>query len=274
MAAYFCSDPHAFHGNIMKYCRRLAFMTLADREAFLVLEASGGDMRSLRVSDESIDNMNRGLADNINSRVGPHDVLWCLGDWVFGQGSDYYRRARWFRDQIRCRNLYFIWGNHDDRKIRDLFTATFDQTEIREHDVRITLNHYPMLTWNGQHHGSVTSPNIHLYGHVHALYQSESESCPVKYADAWPALDVGFDGHDYQVWSLEEILVQLRPKLAALEELKRERRQFDPFRGRGQRGPAASFVPPTMSRDGLTGPVILRPARQQPSSRPFPNSEP
>jgi hypothetical protein len=84
----------------------------------------------------------------------------------------------------------------------------------------------------------VIAPNIHLYGHVHALYQNESESCPLKYADAWPALDVGFDGHEYQVWSLEEILVQLRPKLAALEELKRERRQFDPFRGRGQRSPA------------------------------------
>ena len=40
MATYFCSDPHAFHGNIMKYCRRLAFMTAADREAFLALEAA------------------------------------------------------------------------------------------------------------------------------------------------------------------------------------------------------------------------------------------
>ena len=39
MATYFCSDPHAFHGNIMKYCRRLAFMTPADREAFLAIEA-------------------------------------------------------------------------------------------------------------------------------------------------------------------------------------------------------------------------------------------
>ena len=84
MATYFCSDPHAFHGNIMKYCRRLAFMTPADREAFLDIEATGGDLRSLRISEESVDRMNRGLADNINARVGPNDVLWCLGDWVFG----------------------------------------------------------------------------------------------------------------------------------------------------------------------------------------------
>ena len=250
MATYFCSDPHAFHGNIMKYCRRLAFMSPADREAFLAVEAGSGDIRTLRMSEESIDNMNQGLAANINARVGPADTLWCLGDWVFGQGTEYFKRARWFRDQIKCRTLYFIWGNHDDRRIRDLFNAAFDQTEIREGDVRITLNHYPMLTWNGQHQGSVATPNIHLYGHVHALYQDNSETCPVKYVEAWPALDVGFDGHDYRVWSLEEILTQLRPRLAAFEELKKARGQFDPFRGRGQRIAATSHTATAMGANG------------------------
>jgi calcineurin-like phosphoesterase family protein len=219
----------------MKHCRRLAFMTPADREAFLALEASGGDLRSLRMSDESINNMNLGLTANINARVGPNDVLWCLGDWVFGAGRDYYQKARWFRDQVQCRTVFLVWGNHDDRKIRDLFTAAYDQVEIRESGAKITLNHYPMLTWNGQHHGSPASPNIHLYGHVHALYQHNPEACPLKYVSAWAALDVGFDGHDYQVWSFAEIMERLTPRLAALEELKRERRQFDPFRGRGDR---------------------------------------
>jgi calcineurin-like phosphoesterase family protein len=216
----------------MKYCRRTALMTEADREAFLALEASGKDMQSLRMSDESVDKMNRSLVANINARVGPNDVLWCLGDWVFGRGKDLERNARWFRDQIQCRTLFFVWGNHDDRKIRDLFNATYDQVEIRVDEVRLTLNHYPMLTWNGQHRGSVAEPNIHLYGHVHGLYETEPEACPIKYADAWAALDVGFDGHDYQVWSLDEIMERLRPRLRALERLKQERREGDPFRGR------------------------------------------
>jgi hypothetical protein len=98
----------------------------------------------------------------------------------------------------------------------------------------MTLNHYPMLTWNGQHHGSVDSPNIHLYGHVHALYERDPSACPVRDATAWAALDVGFDGHDYQVWSIEEITERMRPRLAAFQELKVERRLFDPFRGRGR----------------------------------------
>lgn len=238
MPTYYCSDPHAFHGNILKFCRRLAFMTEADRARFLELEEGGGDMQSLRMSDESIDAMNRGLAANINARVEPGDTLWCLGDWVFGRGGDYLKNARWFRDQIRCRTVHLIWGNHDDRKIRDLFSSTHDQAEIKDGGVRLTLNHYPMLTWNGQHHATVADPNVHLYGHVHALYQRDQGSSPLKDADAWPALDVGFDGNDYQVWSLEEILAALRPRLEAFEALKRQRRQFDPFRRRGQRGPA------------------------------------
>jgi calcineurin-like phosphoesterase family protein len=236
MATYFCSDPHAFHGNIMKHCRRIAFMTPADREAFLALEASGGDLRALRMSEESVDTMNRGLAANINARVGPSDVLWCLGDWVFGGGKHYLANARWFRDQLQCRTIFFVWGNHDDRRIGDLFNAAYDQADIQQGNIHITVNHYPMVTWNGQHHGSVNAPNIHLYGHVHALYQSAPEACPIKDADAWAALDVGFDGHDYQVWSLEEVLERLVPRLAAFEALKHRRRQTDPFRGRPHRG--------------------------------------
>jgi calcineurin-like phosphoesterase family protein len=238
MATYYCSDQHAFHGNIMKYCRRLAFMTDDDRARLLALEARGGDLRSLRMGDESIDRMNRGLAANINARVGPDDTLWCLGDWSCCSGPGALRNARWFRDQIACRTVHLVWGNHDDRRIADLFASTHEQTEVVDGRARLTLNHYPMVTWNGQHLASAAAPNIHLYGHVHARYQAEPAANPLKDAAAWAALDVGFDGHDYQVWSLDEILRVLGPKLAAFEDLRRERGQFDPFRGRGWRGEA------------------------------------
>jgi calcineurin-like phosphoesterase family protein len=243
MATYYCSDPHAFHGNILKYCRRLTFMTDADREAMLALESSGGDLRSLRMSTESVERMNHGLVTNINARVGPDDSLWCLGDWVFGRGGDYLRNARWFRDQLRCRTIFLVWGNHDDRRIWDLFAATYNQVEIREGPVRMTLSHYPMLTWNGQHLASVAEPNIHLYGHVHGAYEKEPATSPLKDPGAWPALDVGFDGHDYHVWSLNEILERVRPRLEAFEALKIQSRQFDPFRGRRHHGAALKLGP-------------------------------
>jgi calcineurin-like phosphoesterase family protein len=232
MATFFCSDPHAFHANIIKHCRRIAFMTDADREAFLEAEARN-DLASVKISDESVDRMNQALVGAINARVRPNDTLWCLGDWAFGKGGDYYRNARWFRDQITCRNVHLIWGNHDEASIRDLFSSTQDMARIRDSGATLTLNHYPMITWDGQHKGTVDSPNVHLYGHVHALYQLVPEACPIRFPEAWAALDVGFDGHEYQVWSMDEILETLRPRLLGLEALKRARRQFDPFRGRG-----------------------------------------
>ncbi len=236
MATYFCSDPHAFHGNIMKYCRRTAFMTEADLAEFLAREARGGEaLREFQVSHESIDAMNRGLIANVNARVGPDDTLWCLGDWCFGRGRDYVANARWFRDRIQCRTVHIVWGNHDDRSIRDLFGQAVEQTELTVEGVPMTLNHYPMITWNGQHRATPAHPNVHLYGHVHALYQREPDALPIRDAGAWAALDVGFDGHDYQVWSVPEVLDALRPRLVAFETLKRTRNQFDPFRGRGHR---------------------------------------
>ena len=149
MTTNYCSDQHAFHANILKYSRRLAFMTDADREAFLALEAEGDDARSLRISDESVDNMNRGRRRTSTPGSSPSDTHWCLGDWCFGRGGDYLRNARWFRDQIHCRTVHLIWGSRDDRKIRDLFASTHDQAEVKDNGVRMTLNHYPMVTWNG-----------------------------------------------------------------------------------------------------------------------------
>jgi len=136
------------------------------------------------MSEESVDTMNRALVANIKATVGPDDTLWCLDDWAFGQGADYLKNARWFRDQIRCRMVHLVWGNHDDEKIRDLFASTHHQAEIKDRGVRITPNHYPMLTWNGQHHATVAEPNIHLCGHVHALYQKAPGLSPLKDADA------------------------------------------------------------------------------------------
>ena len=77
-----------------------------------------------------------------------------------GRGEAYLRNARWFRDRVACRTVFLVWGNHDARTIRDLFNATYDQVEVRDSGVKLTLNHYPMLTWNGQHRGSVGEPPV------------------------------------------------------------------------------------------------------------------
>ena len=145
----------------------------------------------------------------------------------------YYNRCREVRDWIQCRKIYFIWGNHDDndgvRLIADLFEKCYDQTQQRFGNCRVIFNHYPLISWNGQHNGSVESPNICLYGHVH---NKEVSPKLLVYPGSWAGLDCGVDSNNYQVWALDETIRYLRPNLESLEKLKRERREFDPFRGR------------------------------------------
>ena len=208
-------------------------MTDADREAFLALEA---ERRRPAVAPHERrvgrpDEPGPGGEHQRQGRPRRHPLV--PGRLGLRPGRDYLRNARWFRDQIRCRTVHLVWGNHDDRKIRDLFPPPTTRPRSGTEGVRMTLNHYPMLTWNGQHHGiGGRAQHPPLRARPRPLPE-RPESSPLKDADAWPALDVGFDGHDYQVWSLEEILDRLRPRLEAFEALKRERQQFDPFRGRG-----------------------------------------
>ena len=67
---WFTADPHAFHGNIMKYCRRTAWMT---PEEVKLLDEKGGS-RDWKVSYESVRAMTDALIANINHYVEPGDT--------------------------------------------------------------------------------------------------------------------------------------------------------------------------------------------------------
>lgn len=189
---YICSDPHAFHGNILKYCARTEFMTEADLEAFRRL----GTSSCYRMSDESVERMNCGLAANINARVGPDDVLWCLGDWCFGRGDAYVRHARTFRELIACRNVHLILGNHDTPKLRRFFTSVSREARLDAEGLQATLRHYPPSR------ALTHKPGIYLHGHVHRFPPAQ----PFRdMLDGWTSLDVGLDGNNYQAWSIPEI---------------------------------------------------------------------
>lgn len=233
---FVCSDPHFWHANIMKHCARTHFMTERDRELYAAGTVDDDLMRRFRPCNDSVYTMNQGLVANINARVPRDATLWCLGDWGMKpkrhqEKNEYYSRSRAIRDQIACQDIHFIWGNHDDRIICDLFTKTYDQVQVRFDNVQVTFNHYPLVSWNGQYHGSIESPNVCLYGHVH-----NKDATPKLLVDggSWAALDVGFDSNEYQVWTLQEAIDYLSPRLEALGQLKREKRQFDPFRGRSE----------------------------------------
>jgi len=55
------------------------------------------------------------LVNNINKTVGENDILFCLGDWSFGnyKNGENISNIRKFRDQLICKNIHLILGNHD-----------------------------------------------------------------------------------------------------------------------------------------------------------------
>ncbi len=195
MAIYFTSDLHGFHSNIIKYCKR-PFLTERDKE---ILSKDPG----AKISQESVEIMNDTLIANINATVGEDDSLWHLGDFCFAPKYCYYQTCKGFRDRIKCKNVYNIWGNHDHRVIADLFNATYDMYELYVENLTIVLCHYPLFVWNKSHHGS-----YNLFGHCHSTIDNQIPEHSLQ-------VDVGVDSHNFKPWSLEEVRGHMMKKTPA-----------------------------------------------------------
>ncbi len=205
---FFTSDTHFNHGNIIKYSNR-PFLSQKDKEE---LTRSGawhdGVWKSSkssrwRMTQEAVSLMDDTLINEINSIVGENDVLWHLGDFAFADKHNYYSTCRGYRDRIKCRNVNIIWGNHDDRKIRDLFNEAYDlkMVSLPNQTNRVVLCHYSLAIWDGSHR-----QNIHLYGHSH----SEAEVSLESKFPGRRSMDVGVDNAakllgKYRPFTLEEI---------------------------------------------------------------------
>ena len=154
---WYTSDYHFNHLNIIKYSAR-PFANEAVMDEWLVL--------------------------NTNKCVLPGDTLYFLGDWAFPRGKDFNAVARHYRDRIACRNVVFVWGNHDNRKAPDnalprIFNGCHDILEVADGGRTIVLCHYAMRVWDKSFHGS-----WHFYGHSHGTLPAAPGSM---------SLDVGVD---------------------------------------------------------------------------------
>ena len=209
---YFTSDLHLGHGNIIRYCRR-PFLAEADLEVFDRYFENGqwiADPPSSirhRFSTDAIASMDDTLIEAINSTVRPEDTLWHLGDFAFStRKSNYEAACRRYRDRINCRDIRFVFGNHDQRStIRKVFEYTYDLAETEINGVPTVLCHYAMAIWNRSHHNA-----FHLYGHSHSAAEAMLD-------EAFPnrrSIDVGVDNAyrilgEYRPFSTDELLERL-----------------------------------------------------------------
>lgn len=168
---YFMADPHFDHFNVIKYSNR---------------------------PYQNVDEMNNSIIDNINAVVKETDDLYIVGDFW---GSTEEAMKSYLR-RIKCKNLFFIYGNHDkkirhNKQLQGFFKSLDEYKEISINDPetnqpqKICLFHYPILEWNGAFRGSWM-----LHGHTHGNLEYPESLKDKKIADVgldcWNQFPVSF----------------------------------------------------------------------------------
>lgn len=173
---FYSADWHLGHSNIIKYCKR-PFLSREEEGLLAMADRGTIPAKELRISQESTNRMTDTIIESTNAVVGPDDNLVIIGDYCWSPRDDRYGAAKKYRDRINCKNVFLIWGNHDDRRIlAPLFKATYDQYVFNVDGQHIFTSHYPARSWDMAHHGSWM-----LYGHVHDLYHDEDNGDLMPY---------------------------------------------------------------------------------------------
>lgn len=179
--AWFTSDLHFFHKNVIEYCNR----------------------------PWSFEEQTEQLIERWNSRVGVMDNAYHLGDFAFASFKQIDKVVEIIKQLHGV--IHFIKGNHCDdrmwRAIRDRNIAHVawikDYAEVRVDGQKVILCHYPFEMWNGAHHGS-----WHLHGHCHGSLPAVGKR-----------LDVGIDNHpESQVFSWDEISEHMAKQTFAVKD--------------------------------------------------------
>ena len=168
---YFTSDLHINHKNILCY----------ERES-----------RPFNTVEE----MNQAIIDNINEVVQQDDTLLILGDILMGPKD----KAEGWLEQINCRNVMVILGNHDSNKwkqeyYRSLGWSIANYTVVERNCFRFFCYHYPIEETGQQLY---TKQDIYLYGHVHGNGPKRLQSDNTYH--------VGLDTNNLYPVSIEQII--------------------------------------------------------------------
>lgn len=181
-------------------------------------------MRGYASPDDHADD----VIEKVNARVGEDDILWNLGD-MFLNSSD--ERAEDFLNQIKCKNIHKLWGNHTSNTYRIYKNAIKDQYNLEGVEVyplrwknvvfmgnhlelfigkqRIILNHFAQRIWH-KNVGKWGTPSWQLSGHSHLSDKTRHPDFPLG-----KSMDLGWDHHN-DIWSFEEIEEIMETKTAQI----------------------------------------------------------
>jgi calcineurin-like phosphoesterase family protein len=157
-------DLHWGHSNILKFGEGRKFSTISEMEDY--------------------------IKDTLSKTLKKEDFLFDLGDLFWKTPQEEMEEVC----SLFPRRTWKILGNHDKESLymggnpilRKYFEGVSDLLDLRViyggEDIQVTLSHYPFLTWNHSHWGS-----LGIHGHTHGsidILNSESPDLRV---------DIGFD---------------------------------------------------------------------------------
>ena len=176
MTIFFTSDTHFGHAGIIEWLGR----PFAD-----------------------VKSMDDGMVAIWNAVVSPRDTVWHLGDFALGPRGTAARVFRRLNGSI-----HLVKGNHDgDDVVKGCaWASVHNMASQRVDGVKLTLSHYPMLSWPGSSHnrdGRVAS--IQCHGHVHGTPANSR----LPHADPC-RVDVGVDMHAYAPIAAEAVVAGVR----------------------------------------------------------------
>lgn len=191
---YFTSDLHLGHANIIQYCNR---------------------------PFDGVHKMDLAIIANWNDTITDDDIVFILGDFCWRLNS---AAIKWYINELKGRKI-LILGNHDksEKVYQGLLEKVYDGfINIKVRDLtakegyqRLTLCHYPMLSWYQSHRGA-----WQLFGHMHneTLHSIEDAEkggeevsdflkSEYKYSDRLRKnqYDVGVDGNNFTPLSYEKV---------------------------------------------------------------------
>jgi calcineurin-like phosphoesterase family protein len=201
MARWFTSDLHFGHENIIRFCNR---------------------------PFDSVHEMNVEICRSINSKVGPEDELWILGDLALGNSQKTIPIVR----HLTAGTIHFVSGNHDrchpyngskHEKWIDQYKKLFSgdlylgNTSLTLSDgTHVEVSHFPYIgdsydwgrgtdrfsDWRVKDQG-----NWLLCGHVHDSWKQNNKMINVG-IDVWG----GLPASEYQIIETIAQGPQLTPK--------------------------------------------------------------
>jgi len=153
--------------------------------------------------------MDHALVTEWNRMVGPEDIVYHLGDFTLTDSLSPWIHA------LRFGKLFIIPGGHDWRWLKEFDQSLGYRIEVLEplvtlefplggkHPNVVVLCHYPMLSWDRSHYGS-----LHLHGHSHGTIPDDRSGDiqlpPGKVRGR--RIDVGVDSWEFRPVALEGLM--------------------------------------------------------------------